>query len=449
MTSEVKLGSPRRGASCPATVVDEGPQELPFSNPRAPLAVGIDHADAVAGLMEHESDRLPLIDNGTHEDNASRSPKPKRALKRSVTVAGLLFVGSVLGLYFQGPALRGFYRITGLEPGGGARHPIVKPIETPEEQVANEAPRGVVALGRLRPRTGTITVHAPYGAADARVATLDVEEGQAVESGDVIATLDNGESLQSVVSTAKANVAVRTAALRQTRELVSSTQSELKATHRRAKAASKHAAAELTRSQQLFDKGVIGQTELDTLETAAAESVAEVQRISAALRRYRADPKAGQADVALAETNLAAAQTELDRSVRDLRRSRVVAPQDGTVLEINARPGEAPGLVGVVELGDLTRMTAELEVYQTDIGRIGENQVVRLSAEPLGPDPLLAEVTHIGLKVGRQTLTRDDPAANTDARVVTVLVTLDEPSTLRAQRLTGLEVIATFEEATP
>ncbi len=398
--------------------------------------------------MDHESDRLPLVDNGTPEDGSSRSPKPKRALQRSVMVAGLLFAGSVLGLYFQGPALRGFYWLTGLEPGGGARHPIVKPIETPEE-VANEAPRGVVALGRLRPRTGTVTVHAPYGSADARIATLDVEEGQAVESGDVIATLDNGESLQSVVATAKANLAVRAAALRQTRELVSSTQSELRATQRRAKAASKHAAAELKRSQQLFDKGVIGQTELDALETAAAESVAEVQRISAALTRYRADPKAGQADVALAETNLAAAQTELERAERDLRRSRVIAPQDGTVLEINARPGEAPGLVGVVELGDLTRMTAELEVYQTDIGRIRENQVVRLSAEPLGPDPLVGEVTHIGLKVGRQTLTRDDPAANTDARVVTVLVTLDEPSTLRAQRLTGLEVIATFEEATP
>jgi len=393
--------------------------------------------------MTDESERLPLLDDGTPKSGRPRGPA--RALRRTLIVAALLFVGSVLGLYFQGPALRGFYRLTGLEPGGGARHPIATAVDAPAVERVEDEPEGVVALGRLRPRDGTIVVHAPYGAADARIATLSVEEGDRVASGRVIATLDNAETLESVVGTAEANVAVRLAALRQTRELVSSTQSELRATLRRAQAAAKQAETERTRSQALFDKGVIGQTERDAATTADAEAKAEVQRVSAALSRYRVDPKVGQADVAVAESNLAAAGTELERATRDLRRSQVIAPQDGTVLQINARPGETPGLSGVVELGDLTCMTAELEVYQSDIGRIHEGQRVSLSAEPLGTEPLSARVTHIGLKVGRQSLTRDDPAANTDARVVTVLVTLDESSTARARRLTGLEVIATFE----
>jgi HlyD family secretion protein len=34
-----------------------------------------------------------------------------------------------------------------------------------------------------------------------------------------------------------------------------------------------------------------------------------------------------------------------------------------------------------------------------------------------------------------------DPAANTDARIVRVTVTLDEPSSGRARGLTGLEIV--------
>jgi HlyD family secretion protein len=118
----------------------------------------------------------------------------------------------------------------------------------------------------------------------------------------------------------------------------------------------------------------------------------------------------------------------------------VRAPAAGTVLTIHVRPGEKPGNKGVLNLGDLTNMTAELEVYQTQIGQVAVGDPVRPTADAL-PRPLAGAVTRIGLEVGRQTLTDASPAANTDARVVKVYVRLDPESSQVAQRYTNLQVI--------
>jgi HlyD family secretion protein len=93
-----------------------------------------------------------------------------------------------------------------------------------------------------------------------------------------------------------------------------------------------------------------------------------------------------------------------------------------------------------MNLGDLSRMTAELEVYQTQIGQVAVGDAVSVTAEAL-PRPLSGAVTRIGLEVGRQTLTDASPAANTDARVVKVYVRLDAESAAVAQRYTNLQVL--------
>lgn len=396
--------------------------------------------------MDVES--LPLLDDGTPEDSKRRRWRTSFRPQWLVAILALLFLGGVLGLYFQGPALRAFYRVTGLEPGGGARQPIALPLPRPEA-TAVASIHEVVALGRLMPRDGTITVHAPYGAGDARVARLLVTEGDEVQAGEVIAELDNASALASAVALAEANLAVRQAALRQTQALISSTEGEVRASLRRARAVAKHAATELKRTQRLFADGVATQADLDTAQTTAQEANYEVQRLSATRARYDEDDITHQADVALAQSNVTAAEAQLEQAQRDHERAQVRAPWAGTILSVNVRAGEKPTTQGVVELGDLSQMTAELEVYQTDIGRIHDGQSVVLEAAPLGPEPLRGWVTEIGLKVGRQSITRDEPAANTDARVVLVTVTLDEASSKRARRLTGLEVVGRCSDQPP
>jgi HlyD family secretion protein len=122
----------------------------------------------------------------------------------------------------------------------------------------------------------------------------------------------------------------------------------------------------------------------------------------------------------------------------------VHAPSNGTVLDINARAGERPGAGGIIDLGDTSQMTVEAEVYQTLIGRVAIGDPVIVSAEALAQD-LTGVVSAIGLEIGRQSITSDDPAANTDARVVDVIITLDEASSQRARAFTNLEAIVRID----
>jgi HlyD family secretion protein len=117
------------------------------------------------------------------------------------------------------------------------------------------------------------------------------------------------------------------------------------------------------------------------------------------------------------------------------------------VLAVHARVGEKPGADGIATLGDVRRMLAELEVYQDDIARVALGQPAVLRSPALQA-PLHGQVAWLGWEVERQSVLAQDPAANTDARIVRVRVALDAPSSERASRLTGLEVDARID-ATP
>jgi HlyD family secretion protein len=58
---------------------------------------------------------------------------------------------------------------------------------------------------------------------------------------------------------------------------------------------------------------------------------------------------------------------------------------------------------------------------------------------------LQGKVQSIGLTVGRQGLVSDDTAANTDARVINVMIGLDASSSAIAARFTNLEVVARID----
>jgi len=108
------------------------------------------------------------------------------------------------------------------------------------------------------------------------------------------------------------------------------------------------------------------------------------------------------------------------------------------------RTGERPGTEGIIDLGDTSQMTVEAEVYQTMIGRVTIGDPATVSADALGQD-LKGVVSAIGLEIGRQSITSNDPAANTDARVVDVIVTLDAASSPLAAAFTNLEAVVRID----
>ena len=361
-------------------------------------------------------------------------------------VMGLVMTGGIVGMYFQPPGLKFIFRTFGLTPGGGTSTPIAVPAPKPptaEEAAAAAArrQRTVVGLGKLVPASDVVVIATPYGSGDARIASLKVAEGERVAKGQLIALLDNEAALQALVGSAKATVDARAAVVAQTLAIVRASRDEARAGLERAEATSRNAQLDLERIEALFRKGVASEAMFQQRRTQRDEAAREVEKARATLSRWGAVEPERHPDVVLAERNLESARADLARVSGDLERARVLAPLDATVLTIHVRPGERPGAKGIMNLGNIDKMTVEIEVYQSLIGAVSVGDTVEVTAEAL-PRPLGGVVTRIGLEVGRQVLTDPNPAANTDARVVKVHADLLPDATTVAQRFTNLQVTA-------
>lgn len=401
--------------------------------------------------MSQDQDKtpdLPLEDTGlTKAEPAGASVIAGRSSLLLIPLLMVtLFSGAVIGMYFQPLGLRAFFKTTGLEPGAGSDTPIAVAIQQVEnqEEVAVISEGDVVALGRIIPRGDVISVATPSGAGDARIAELLVTIGDEIEAGDILAILDNLSRLQSNVASAQAALRVREASLAQTRASNTASRAEAQASLDRAQASATVAQSELDRDTALFERGVITRANFDQTVATATQAARDVERTRATLSRYDSGSESVQADIAVAEANLDAALAALDSAQQDLDSAYVRAPERGKVLDINVRAGESPGSAGIIDLGDTSQMTVEAEVYQNMVGRITIGDPAIISADALGQD-LTGIVSAIGLKIGRQSITSDDPAANTDARVVDVIITLDAASSPIAAPFTNLEAIVRID----
>jgi HlyD family secretion protein len=344
--------------------------------------------------------------------------------------------------------LQKFYALTGLQPGGGAASPIALPpeIALPEDMAETLLPTDVVGLARLMPRGDIAIVAAPYGAGDARVAEILVAEGARVTRGAAVAILDNAQALEGAVLTAEANLAVRQATLAQSRSAIAASRAEAQATLDQVRATAKEAETTRARAEELAARGVATSATLDAARTAARESALAVARAEATLTRFATGALDDQPDVVVAVRNVAAAEADLTRARMDMARAEVRAPIDGTILNIHATPGQRPPPEGIMEMGDIDVMMAEVEIWQDRISAVAIGQPVELAAPALGQS-LRGTVASIGLTVGRQGLISDDAAANSDARVIRVLVALDAASARLAARFVGLEAVARVDTA--
>jgi HlyD family secretion protein len=90
-------------------------------------------------------------------------------------------------------------------------------------------------------------------------------------------------------------------------------------------------------------------------------------------------------------------------------------------------------------------MTAVLEVYESDIGKVRIGQKTKLFADNRS-DALYGKVIEIGVKVKRQNVVNSDTSGNIDARIVEVRVQLDAASAQQVIGLTNLQVTGEIQQ---
>ena len=129
----------------------------------------------------------------------------------------------------------------------------------------------------------------------------------------------------------------------------------------------------------------------------------------------------------------------------DLFSSKLRSPIDGFILSINTRVGERAKNEGILDIGSSQKMEALIEVYESDINRVFISQKVELSSENGGfAKTLKGEVIRISPQVKQRKVLSTDPTGDADARIIEVLVKLDEESIKLVKNYTGMKVIAIF-----
>ena len=386
-----------------------------------------------------------------------------------------------------------------------------------ETEIQPQPIKAVTALGRIEPQGRLIQLAPSPDLGGAKIAQLFVAEGDRVKSGQTLALLDNHQRANAVVELARqevkvaeANLAIIKAGAKQgdinaqaanLKRVKAELEGELaadeaeiarlsaqlrtetlekQATSDRLKAELANAESEFKRYRDLFQEGVISESEfdsrglaVDTAQKAVTEAQASYNRTLDTLRQEidRAKAIARQNNDTLQEqiveaeatldsigevreVDVVKAQSEVERAIANLRQAQedleltiVKAPKDGQIVKITTYPGEIVGEDGVVEFAQTRKMMVVAEVYESDIAKVKLGQTATIKSETGAfQGEITGQVSQIGLKIGKQDVLDTDPAADVDSRVLEVKIYLDPQTSERVAHLTNSKAIVKINE---
>jgi HlyD family secretion protein len=326
----------------------------------------------------------------------------------------------------------------GLGTCGGGRG-LLSPAPAPREESYPTPEVVLAAPGRVEGQHDVVAVNAGV---DGVLATILVQEGQAVAAGDVLATVDRHDLARDLAA-ARAELE----SLRQTRiRLLRGARTEARERAAEETAASAAALARVRsrydRLRPLGDQGVI-----------AAEALEEARRdfeIAEALARAaaRGEDLIGAPplpeEVAKADADVRAAEERVRAADARLGKCTVRAPISGTVLKKYLEAGEAVSTTlpqPILLLGDTSRLRVRAEVDERDVGRVRSGQAVIVRAEAFGEGGYRARVSWVATVMGRKDVRTGDPAEKSDRDVLEVLADLEEGA---GELVVGLRVTVQF-----
>jgi len=280
-------------------------------------------------------------------------------------------------------------------------------------------PAMLVAPGRVEPERAPVKLGFE---AQGRIVAIDVDEGDAVKAGQVLARIDDRLARARVAATEAALAQAKARYLFARRGPRSEDLAAARAEADAAAAAAEHRGAEQARTERLGDVGAVATSVVDA--DGAAARVAQAQA-SAASARYQSLAKGTRpeqveeaaAAIALAQSEVEAAKVALDQTV--LR-----APSDGVILRRLAEVGSIVTLTvpaPVVTLADLRRLEVRAEVDEADVAAIALGQAAYATADAYGDRRFPVRITRITHELGRKTVRDDDPRARVDTRVLEVI----------------------------
>jgi HlyD family secretion protein len=249
-----------------------------------------------------------------------------------------------------------------------------------------------------------------------QIKELSADFNSQVTKGQVIAQIDP-DIFQAQVNQARAQVAAAQATVLNQRAALAKTRSDLE--NARAALASAHAQTakaqvavvdgqrNLGRQQELRQRELIAQADVDAAQVAYDSAVAQHDANLAQERAQTAAVESAEAQLEVAEAQLQNAQAQVDQNEAALRQAQVNldhtiirAPVDGVVVSRNVDVGQtvaaslqAPTLFQIAQ--DLTKMQVDTNVDEADVGRVRVGQGVTFTVDSFPGQTFSGEVMQV------------------------------------------------------
>lgn len=316
----------------------------------------------------------------------------------------------------------------------------ILPEDPKDRGMAVLADNHIAGLGLVEPRGEIIELSAPESGIIRRVL---IEEGQTVLQGEVLVELDQEIQQQEFVI---ASNRVQTAYLKLLRLQNGPSAEELAQAQARVKGSEANRdnlkrIAE--RKAGLFDKSAISREEMDQANAEYRVAVADLELETALWDELKRGTRQDELEIAAQEYQEAKAAQESARVA--LERRKIRAPQDGTILRIQARAGELHTPEQdkpLLQLGDLSQLMVRVEIDERDAVYLTPGAEAYATDYALGTQKRFAVVERILPRVGSKANKMDRPGERVDIRVVEVLLKLEEQDSL----MPGMRVMAMIEK---
>ena len=295
---------------------------------------------------------------------------------------------------------------------------------------SHSSPRMIAGPGRVEPSSEDIKIGSELSG---RLKVVNVEEGDAIRRGQVLAELENAD-YRAQVESARANVIAKQAVLRKViNGARRQERDEAESSVNEANAVTENAKSELHRRQELFSAGVVSREELERYAREA--DVAQAKYQAAVQQHALVDDRAREEDQSFAEADLQLAQAQLDEAQARYDKTFIRSPIDGTVLRKHHRSGESVSNSStvpdpVLTIGDRKALRVRVDVDETDVSKVNAGQKAYVTADAFGKQKFWGHVVRVGQQLGPKNVRTDEPTEKVDTKILEILVELDPGSQL-------------------
>ncbi len=301
--------------------------------------------------------------------------------------------------------------------------PPAAPTSAAAKGLADNVPRRVVATGFVEGarRAAELTFETP-----GRISEINVQEGDAVSRGDVLASVSDDVSRAKLLEAKVEQALAEAERLRLVNGASPETRQIYAATVHAATAVHESARRELARGLELQKRSAIADVELNRLKDAVISSAAELALARSRFQEIAAPARAD--DLALADGRIRLAEARANTAQEQLNQCVLRAPIDGVILRINAEVGHVirEGVpLQLMTIADVSELRIRAHVEELDALAVTTGAVTRIRTTGRDSQEWTGRVLRIAAELRPKKWRNHQPSEHLDLMVREVEISLE------------------------